>query len=130
MVFEESVVMDMEFDEALGVVKSELAASGFGTLTEIDLQATLREKVGTEMDRYVIVGACNPKLASAAVGADPLIGVMLPCNVVVRQVAGGVRVDAMDPGLMASMTGDASLEPVAAEARGLIESALRRMADR
>lgn len=130
MIFEESVVLEMDFDEALESVKSELAASGFGTLTQIDLQATLHDKVGTEMDRYVIVGACNPKLASAAIAADPLIGVLLPCNVVVREVAAGVQVDAMDPGLMASMTGDDRLGPIAEEARELISGALQRMMQR
>jgi uncharacterized protein (DUF302 family) len=130
MIFEESVVLEAPFEEALAVVKSELAASGFGTLTEIDLQATLRDKVGKVMERYVIVGACNPKLASAAIDASPLIGVLLPCNVVVREVGGRVEVDAMDPGLMATMTDSLALAPVAAEARELLNGALRRMVER
>lgn len=128
MVFEESVVLDRPFDDVLATVKSEFAASGFGTLTEIDLQQTLRDKVGKEMDRYVIVGACNPHLASAALDAEPLIGVLLPCNVVVRETGGHVSVDAMDPGLMASMTGEPSIAPVAAEARALVNQALQRIA--
>ncbi|MEZ5296090.1 MAG: DUF302 domain-containing protein [Ilumatobacteraceae bacterium] len=128
MVFEESVVLDRPFDEVLAKVKTEFAAAGFGTLTEIDLQRTLHDKIGKEMDRYVIVGACNPKLAAAALDAEPLIGVLLPCNVIVREVDGQVSVDAMDPGLMATMTGEASVEPVAAEARELINGALRRIA--
>ena len=111
MVFEESVVLDRPFDEVLAKVKTEFAAAGFGTLTEIDLQRTLHDKIGKEMDRYVIVGACNPKLAAAALDAEPLIGVLLPCNVIVREVDGQVSVDAMDPGLMATMTGEASVEP-------------------
>ena len=109
-------------------MKVAFAESRFGTLTEIDLQQTLHTKVGKEMDRYVIIGACNPKLASAALDAEPLIGVLLPCNVVVRQVGDRVFVDAMDPGLMASMTGRDELVPVAEEARALVNEALRKVA--
>jgi uncharacterized protein (DUF302 family) len=127
MVYEETVVLEMPFDVALAQVKESFAAAGFGTLTEIDLQATLREKVGREMDRYVIVGACNPRLASAALDTEPLIGVLLPCNVVVRQVGDKVVVDAMDPGLMATMTGRAEMQPIADEARELVNSALARL---
>lgn len=129
MVYEETVVLDMEFADAVDAVKVAFAESGFGTLTEIDLQQTLHAKVGKEMERYVIIGACNPKLASAALDAEPLIGVLLPCNVVVREVEGRVYVDAMDPGLMATMTGIAELEPVAAEARQLVNEALRMLAE-
>lgn len=128
MVYEETVVLDVPFGTAVEAVKAAFAASGFGTLTEIDLQQTLHAKVGKEMERYVIIGACNPKLASAALDAEPLIGVLLPCNVVVREVEGRVYVDAMDPGLMASMTGREELEPVAAEARQLVNEALRTVA--
>jgi uncharacterized protein (DUF302 family) len=128
MIIEESVVLELGFDEAVDRVKHEMAASGFGTLTEIDLQQTLHEKVGKEMGRYVIIGACNPKLASAALDAEPLIGVLLPCNVIVREVGDRVQVDAMDPGLMSTMTGASALAPVAAEARELVNAALQRVA--
>jgi uncharacterized protein (DUF302 family) len=127
MVYEETVVLEVPFDDALARVKDVFAAVGFGTLTEIDLQGTLRAKIGKEMGRYVIVGACNPRLASAALDAEPLIGVLLPCNVVVREVDGRIFVDAMDPGLMASMTGRPELEPIAAEARRLVNDALGRL---
>jgi len=130
MVFEESIVVNLPFDAAVDIIKSELASVGFGTLTEIDLQATLRAKLGKEMDRYVIVGACNPKLASAAIDANPLIGVLLPCNVIVREVGDRVEIDAMDPGLMATMTGSDELAPVAAEARELLNQALQNTMDR
>ena len=128
MVYEETVVLDVPFAVALDAVKVAFAESGFGTLTEIDLQQTLHAKVGKEMDRYVIVGACNPDLASAALDAEPLIGVLLPCNVIVREVDGQVAVDSMDPGLMATMTGEASVEPVAKAARELINQALKQIA--
>jgi len=127
MVYEETVVLEMPFDQALARVKDSFAAAGFGTLTEIDLQKTLHDKVGKEMDRYVIVGACNPRLASAALDEEPLIGVLLPCNVVVREVDGKVVVDAMDPGLMASVTGRAEMQPIADEARELVNTALAQL---
>jgi uncharacterized protein (DUF302 family) len=129
MVYEETVVLDLPFAEVVDAVKVAFAESGFGTLTEIDLQQTLHSKLGKEMDRYVIIGACNPKLASAALDAEPLIGVLLPCNVVVREVEGRVYVDAMDPGLMVTMTDCAELEPIAAEARQLVNEALRKVAE-
>ena len=127
MVYEETVVLEMPFDAALELVKESFAARGFGTLTEIDLQATLSAKVGREMDRYVILGACNPRLASAALDAEPLIGVLLPCNVVVRAVDDKVVVDVMDPGLMAKMTGRREMQPIADEARQLVNEALAHL---
>lgn len=128
MIFEETVVLDMPFDQALDRTKEALAAEGFGTLTEIDVQATLAEKIGKEMEPYVIVGACNPGLAGRALDAEPQIGVLLPCNVVVRQSGGDVVVEAMDPGLMATLVGTAEIRPIADEARALISNALERLA--
>lgn len=127
MVYEETVVLDMPFDAALSLVKESFAEQGFGTLTEIDLQATLHDKIGKEIGRYVIVGACNPRLAGAALDTEPLIGVLLPCNVVVREVDDKVIVDAMDPGLMAKMTGRPEMEPIADEGRRLVNAALARL---
>lgn len=128
MVFEETVVLSMPFDEALTRVKEALAAEGFGTLTEIDVQATLAEKIGREMDRYVIVGACNPRLAAQALDIEPQIGVLLPCNVVVRESANGdVVVEAMDPGIMATLVGSDAVRPISDEARELISNALERL---
>lgn len=127
MVFEESVVVTMPFDEALAEVKTSLAAEGFGTLTEIDVQATLKDKVGKEMARFVIVGACNPSLASRAIDIEPQVGVLLPCNVVVREVEGGVLVEAMDPGVMATLVEQEDIRPIADEARRLIGNALGRL---
>lgn len=98
----ETVVLSRPFDEVLAAVKAAFAAEGFGTLTEIDLQATLKTKVNKSMDRYTIVGACNPELASRAIDVTPQIGVLLPCNVVVREADGDVVVEPMGPGLLAS----------------------------
>ncbi len=128
MVFEETVILNRPFDEVLEATKSALADHGFGVLTEIDMQQTLRSKIDKEIDRYVILGACNPKLAGAALDIEPQIGALLPCNVVVHEVDGTVRVDALDPGLMVSMTGHDELAPIAAEARRLIGAALTALA--
>lgn len=129
MIFEESMVLTKPFDEVLDAVKAAFAAEGFGTLTEIDLQATLEAKVDKEMDRYTIVGACNPELASRAVDVMPQIGVLLPCNVVVRQSGDVVLVEAMDPGLMANVSGNDDMAPIAADARELVGKALARLND-
>lgn len=127
MVFEETVVLSLPFDRVLADVKEAFAAEGFGTLTEIDMQSTMKQKVDKDIDRYVIVGACNPHLAARALDALPQIGVLLPCNVVVREADGAVTVEAMDPGLMATMTGNEEIEPIASEARRLVGNALQRL---
>ena len=127
MIFEESVVIQAPFDEVLAQVKEAFAAEGFGTLTEIDVQATLKSKIDKDMESYVIVGACNPQLASEALDILPQIGALLPCNVVVRQTSTGVVVEAMDPGLMASITGNAAIGEVADQARRLVSNALNRL---
>jgi uncharacterized protein (DUF302 family) len=127
VIYEETVILQGDFGEILARVKEAFAAEGFGTLTEIDLQATLAEKVGKKMDPYVIVGACNPHLASRAIDAEPLMGVLLPCNVTVRQLDNGVSVEAMDPGLMASVTGNPDVAPIAEDARELVNNALARL---
>ncbi len=127
MIYEEAVVLARPFDDVLESVKAAFAAEGFGTLTEIDMQATLKAKVGKNMGRYVIVGACNPQLASRALDVIPQIGVLLPCNVVVRESDGDVMVEAMDPGLMASISGADGIAPIAAEARELVSRALARL---
>ena len=128
MVFEESVVLNVEFAEALAATKAALVAHGFGVLTEIDMQQTLKAKIDKDMEPYVILGACNPSLASAALDVEPNVGVLLPCNVVVRQVGNAVQIDALDPGLMVSMTSRDELGPIAAEARRLIGNALAALA--
>ena len=124
MVFEETVELSIPFDQALARTKEALAAEGFGTLTEIDIQETLKTKTGREMERFVIVGACNPVLAGQALDVEPQIGVLLPCNVVVRECGGAVVVEAMDPGMMASIVGSDAIAPIANEARRLMGNAL------
>lgn len=128
MIFEETIVLSEPFDQALERVKAAFAEQGFGTLTEIDMKATLQAKIGKEIDDYVIVGACNPNLAAQALDAVPQIGVLLPCNVVVRTSGSDVVVEAMDPGMMATLTGSDAVQEVATEARRLISNALEELA--
>jgi uncharacterized protein (DUF302 family) len=105
------------FAEAAVRVRDALQAQGFGVLTEIDVQATLRDKLGEEMEEYLILGACNPALAHRALAADRRTGLLLPCNVVVRAEAGQTVVEAVDPQTMVAVTGQRSLQPVADEVR-------------
>ena len=128
MIFEETIVLSEPFDQTLERVKAAFAEQGFGTLTEIDMKATLQAKIGKEIDDYVIVGACNPNLAAQALDAVPQIGVLLPCNVVVRTSGSDVVVEAMDPGMMATLTGSDAVQEVATEARRLISNALEELA--
>src|SRR5271157_5707928 len=104
-----------------------MVAAGFGVLTEIDVQATLWEKIGKQISRYVILGACNPNLAGRALDIEPQIGVLLPCNVVVREVGPDVLVEAMDPGVMSIVVEREEIRPIADEARRLIGDALGRL---
>ena len=115
---------ETDFAKAVDGVTKALKAEGFGVLTEIDVQATMKAKLGIDGRPYRILGACNPKLAGAALDIEPQVGVLLPCNVVVHEVDGTVHVDALDPGLMVSMTSVDELGPIAAEARRLIGDAL------
>jgi uncharacterized protein (DUF302 family) len=124
MIYEEVVLLKQPFEEVVTDVRAALAEQGFGVLTEIDLQATLKAKVGTEIERHLILGACNPQLASRAVQVMPEIGALLPCNVVVRETESGVVVEALDPGLMATISDSEAMVPIAEEARTLIGNAL------
>ncbi len=128
MILEPAVTLDMAFEEALPVVKAALAEQGFGTLTEIDVRATLEAKIGKEIEPYVIIGACNPHLAGRALDVQRRIGSLLPCNVVVRMADHGVLVEAMDPGLMSQVTGEDDIAPIAAEAETLIRAAMEKLA--
>ena len=115
----------MGFDTAVQRITEELAKVGFGILTDIDVQATMRKKLGLEMPPYRILGACNPPLASKAIAAEPQIGALLPCNVVVRQDAQGtVHVEAMDPRSVLSLVDHPDVPALAAEVRQKLEQAL------
>jgi uncharacterized protein (DUF302 family) len=127
MILSEAIVLSRPFDDVVARVKAEYAAVGFGTLTEIDMQKTLKAKIDKDIDAYVIIGACNPTFASKALEIDPQIGVLLPCNVIVRQTGDSVTVEAMDPGLMATVTDNKEMAKIGAEARELINTALERL---
>ncbi len=109
-------------------VKEAFAAQGFGTLTEIDVRATLKEKLGQEMDPYLILGTCNPELAHRALEIEPAIGLLLPCNVVVRSDGGRTLVQALDPQVMVTVPERTELQPVADEAARRIQAALASLA--
>ena len=119
-----TVRTDLPFAEAGARVREALKEQGFGVLTEIDVQATLREKLGKEMDEYLILGACNPPLAHRALATNISIGLLLPCNVVVRADSGQTVVEALDPMTMVAVTGEPSLRPAAEEAASRLRAAL------
>ena len=110
-------VVDRPLPEANRLVADALRAEGFGVLTEIDVQATLRDKLGIERTPYLILGACNPELAYRALEADPSVGALLPCNVVQRPEGDGTRVEIMDPEAALGLVGPGPVASVAAEAR-------------
>ena len=115
----------MGFDAAVQRVTEELGKVGFGVLTDIDVQATMRKKIGLEMRPYRILGACSPQLASQAIAAEPQIGALLPCNVVVRQDAqDAVHVEFMDPNAVLNLVDNPAVPQLAAEVRGRLEQVL------
>ena len=116
------------FDETVARVRTELEAEGFGVLTEIDVQATLHNKLGVEMDRYLILGACNPTFAHQALELEPELGVLLPCNIVVYESGGRTIVSAVDAERMLSIVGNDKLAPVAAEVRARLAAVVERVA--
>ncbi len=121
-----SVTVDAPFADTVRQVRAALAEQGFGVLTEIDITATMRAKLGEEMEDYVILGACNPPLAHAALGADRSIGLLLPCNVVVRASAepGRTVVEALDPQVRVGLSGQQELKSVADQAARRLAAAL------
>lgn len=119
-----SVTVSGEFDEVVDRTKKALAAEGFGVLTEIDVAATMKDKLGVDREPYRILGACNPPMAHQAIEADPAIGVLLPCNVVVRtEGEGRVLVDFMDPEAVLELVGKPGIDKVAGEVRTRLEMA-------
>ena len=115
----------LSFDQATEAVTQALAKEGFGVLTEIDVQATLKRKLDVDFKKYVILGACNPPLAWQGFQAEPDIGLLLPCNVVVyEEDAARSRVAVLDPVVQLGITGRDDIEPLAREARQRLERAL------
>lgn len=118
----------MPFQQALEAAKQALTAQGFGVLAEINLRAKLKEKTGEDMGPYVILGACNPQFAGRALALEPLLGVLLPCNVVVVERAGSVTVAAVDAEAMLGVVGNSDLEPIAKEINARLRAAVDGLA--
>ena len=111
---------DSTFDEIDARTRAALADNGFGVLTEIDVKATMKKKLDIEMRPYLILGACNPKMAHEAIGIEPRVGAMLPCNVILREVDGGVEVSAIDPVASMQAVDNTDLIAVAGHVRDLL----------
>lgn len=120
-----STTVNRPFDETLAATREALAAQGFGVLTEIDMAGTLKKKLDVDIPPHVILGACNPPNAYRAVQAEPSIGVLLPCNVVVRSAGeGSTIVEAIDPATMHELTGNAAMKDVAVTIGGMLQAVL------
>jgi uncharacterized protein (DUF302 family) len=116
--------LDRPFDEAVEAVRAALGEQGFGVLTEIDVRATMKAKLEVDVPSQVILGACNPTLAHRALEIEPSIGLLLPCNVVVRETADGSVVEAINPAVLAEFTGNGTLEPIAHEVGRALAAAM------
>ncbi len=126
-----SVILSLPFEETLNRVTEALKEEGFGILTTIDVKETLRKKLGVEFRSYQILGACNPPLAHRALESDPRVGLLLPCNVVVEEIEGGVKVSFLNPEA-ALMIGDLGenqdIREVASEARQRLQRVAQSLA--
>ncbi|HEY5457203.1 MAG TPA: DUF302 domain-containing protein [Acidothermaceae bacterium] len=124
MTYGTTVVLHQPFDDAVAAVRVALSDQGFGVLTETDMQATMKAKVGADLAPYLILGACNPPLAYRALQAEPSVGLLLPCNVIIRQTDQGTVVEAIDPMTMVSISGNPALQPVVDEVAVRLNAAL------
>mgnify|MGYP003382427698 FL=1 len=118
------LITDAGFDAVDARTRAALADKGFGILTEIDVKATMKKKLDVEMPAYRILGACNPKMAHEAIGMEPRVGAMLPCNVILREVDGGIEVSAIDPVASMQAIDNAALHAVAGQVRDLLAEAV------
>ncbi|WP_404347552.1 DUF302 domain-containing protein [Phycicoccus jejuensis] len=126
-----SMTVHAPYAQTVEATRVALADQGFGVLTEIDLARTLEEKIGVDIPPQVILGACRPPLAHAAVLAEPSIGLLLPCNVVVRALDDSTTlVEALDPGIMVGLTHNDAMAPVASEAGERLQAALASLSER
>jgi uncharacterized protein (DUF302 family) len=124
-----SATTELPFDAAVGRVREELAREGFGVLCEIDVRATLGQKLGVEGEPYVILGACNPPLAHQALEVEPELGALLPCNVVVYARDGRTHLAAIDAAQMLSIVGNDELAPIADEVRQRLAAVVEHAAE-
>lgn len=128
MTYGTTVTTMLGFDDAVERTRAALAEQGFGVLTEIDVRATLKTKLDLDIEPYLILGACNPQLAHQALEVDRSIGLLLPCNVVVRREGDRTLVQALDPQVMVSLPGLPELQPVADDAGRRLAAALQAVA--
>ncbi|MGC8711445.1 MAG: DUF302 domain-containing protein [Leptodesmis sp.] len=119
-----SKVLSLSFDEAVARVTEKLKEQGFGVLTEIDVQATMKKKLDVEMPKYLILGACNPSFAYQALQLEDKIGTMLPCNVIVQQKPEGVEVSAIDPVASMQAISNPNLASVATQVRDQLKAVI------
>lgn len=122
-----SATFDRPFDEVVTAVREALAGQGFGVVSEIDMAATLRTKLGVDIGRQLILGACNPGYAYRALQAEPSIGLLLPCNVVIRGTDGATVVEMINPQTMVEVTENPAMQQVAAEVTEGLASALEAL---
>ena len=118
------LIKDGSVDDVDARTRAALAEKGFGVLTEIDVQATMKKKLDADMPAYRILGACNPKMAFEAIGMEPRVGAMLPCNVIIRQLDKGVEVSAIDPVASMAAIDNEALKSVAGQVRDLLADAV------
>ena len=121
-----TTVLDKPYEDAISETRDALKEEGFGVLTEIDVKATLKEKLDVDFRKYVILGACNPKYAHRALSSEIMIGLLLPCNVIVfENDKGGASVSVMDPGIMTKLIDNPEVAEVAKEVREKLDRALK-----
>jgi uncharacterized protein (DUF302 family) len=122
-----SKVLDLPYDRAVERVKEKLKEQGFGVLAEIDVRKAMKEKLNLDYPSYLILGACNPQLAHRALQSEPRLGLLLPCNVVVREVSGGTEVGVVDADAMLSIVENPDLLPIAREAGERLQKVLKSL---
>jgi uncharacterized protein (DUF302 family) len=124
MSYGKSITLATPFSEGLAAVREALAGEGFGIVSEVDMAATLRNKLGVEIEPQVILGACRPDFAHKALAVEPSIGLLLPCNVVVRSEGGTTIVEMIDPAMLVDVTGNAGLRAIAGEVGAHLAAAM------
>ena len=118
------VIENADFAKVDERTRQALADRGFGVLTEIDVKATMKKKLDKDMSAYLILGACNPNMAWEAIGVEPRVGAMLPCNVILRETTEGVEVSAVDPVLSMTSIGNEQLKEIAGEVRDMLSEVI------
>jgi len=119
--------VNLSFDEAVAKTTEELKKEGFGVLTTIDVRDTLKQKLGVDFKRYIILGACNPPFAHQALQAEEQIGLLLPCNVIVYEQGSSIVVSAFDPMVMMKVVENENMEPIAQQVRERIKRVMERV---